>query len=61
MVDSPEKVAAYEKLNSMALEITPVLLAPVIPECFLTHKRVKNYVIDLYSHGEEQYLDVDPS
>ncbi|WP_339044360.1 hypothetical protein [Cardinium endosymbiont of Tipula unca] len=61
MVGSPEKAAAYEKLNAMALEMTPVLLTPVIPECVLTHKRVKNYAVDLYSHGEEQYLDVEPS
>lgn len=61
MVDSPEKVAAYEKLNVMALEITPAFLTPLIPEYALTHKRVKNYVVDLYSHGVEQYLDVDPS
>ncbi|WP_339044739.1 hypothetical protein [Cardinium endosymbiont of Tipula unca] len=61
MVDSPEKAAVYEKLNAMALETTPALLIPLIPEYALTHKRVKNYVVDVYSHGVEQYWDVDPS
>ncbi|TDG95170.1 ABC transporter substrate-binding protein [Cardinium endosymbiont of Culicoides punctatus] len=60
MEDFPEKTAAYEKLNGMLVETMPALLLPALPEYMLVHKRVKNYAIDLYSRGAEQYVDVDP-